>query len=500
MRDVRNPGRMIAAGAVALAVALAAALLLTRDDAAKIDDLSAARLVMEDPFAFEENDPDDLLVRGRDGLAHVLYELSPGGVERTAERVARLRSEIEAAAEREGVDPETLAAVIFLESAGRPDVIAGPDPESATGLAQILPGTATDLLGMSVDLERSKRLTTQIAKAEGRLRKASKRRTRRAESRWTRLIERRRAVDDRFDPRAALQGAARYLRIAEERFGREDLAVTSYHMGIGNLEDVIATYLSPEPVAATTRETVAENDLSYAQLYFDSSPLRNPATHAKLTALGDDSRNYLFKVEAAREIIRLHRDEPEELARLVELHARKASGEEVLRPPDATEAYADPGALAAAYDDGELVPLPDDAQPLGYRIDSGMGELAAELDHEPALYRGLRLEALATLVYLAGQVRAIAGKGATLTVTSTVRDGEYQRLLTDRNPEATANYSLHVTGYAFDVERDLGKRRERALVFALDRLRALGVVDWVYEPAAIHVTVGPRAKELLDAL
>jgi soluble lytic murein transglycosylase-like protein len=492
---------VIAAAAVALAVALAAALLLARDDAAQVDDLSAARLVTEDPFAFEQNDPDDLLVRGRDGLAHVLYELSPGGVERTAERVARLRSEIEAAAEREEVDPETLAAVIFLESAGRADVIAGPDPESAAGLAQILPGTAADLLGMSVDLERSKRLTAQIAKGERRLRKASKRRARRAaERRRTRLLERRRAVDDRFDPRAALEGAARYLRIAEERFGREDLAVTSYHMGIGNLEDVIATYLSPEPVAATTRETVGENDLSYVQLYFDSSPVRNPATHAKLTALGDDSRNYLFKVEAAREIIRLHRDEPEELARFVELHARKGSGEEVLRPPDATEAYPDPGALAAAYDDGELVPLPDDAPRLGYRIEPGMGELAAELDQEPALYRGLRPEALATLAYLAGQVRAIAGKGATLTVTSTVRDGEYQRLLTDRNPEATANYSLHVTGYAFDVERDLGKRRERALVFALDRLRALGVVDWVYEPAAFHVTVGPRAEELLDAL
>jgi len=36
---------------------------------------------------------------------------------------------MEAAAERHGVDANTLEAVIFLESAGRPDVIAGPTPE-----------------------------------------------------------------------------------------------------------------------------------------------------------------------------------------------------------------------------------------------------------------------------------------------------------------------------------------------------------------------------------
>jgi soluble lytic murein transglycosylase-like protein len=43
-------------------------------------------------------------------------------------------------------------------------------------------------------------------------------------------------------PTRALEGAVRYLVTAERRFGRDDLAVVSYHMGIGNLEGVLRAY------------------------------------------------------------------------------------------------------------------------------------------------------------------------------------------------------------------------------------------------------------------
>ena len=58
--------------------------------------------------------------------------------------------------------------MVFLESAGRPTVMADGTPRSATGLAQIIPSTATDLLGMRVDLERSLALTRKIAQAANR--------------------------------------------------------------------------------------------------------------------------------------------------------------------------------------------------------------------------------------------------------------------------------------------------------------------------------------------
>jgi hypothetical protein len=108
---------------------------------------------------------------------------------------------------------------------------------------------------------------------------------------------------------------------------------------------------------------------------------------------------------------------------------------------------------------------------------------------------------MATLLYVAKEVPRISGRKRALLVTSTVRDLPYQRALVGVNAQATSQFSLHTTGYAFDILRS--RRYERPLVQVLERLRALRVVDWVYEPAAIHVTVGPDGEEFLplnDAL
>jgi hypothetical protein len=77
----------------------------------------------------------------------VLYAKSPGGVPATAQRVQRLRPAIEDVAARADQDADTLEAIVFLESAGRPDVAASDDLRSAVGLTQILAQTATDLWG-----------------------------------------------------------------------------------------------------------------------------------------------------------------------------------------------------------------------------------------------------------------------------------------------------------------------------------------------------------------
>ena len=75
-------------------------------------------------------------------------------------------------------------------------------------------------------------------------------------------------------------------------------------------------------------------------------------------------------------------------------------------------------------------------------------------------------------------------------MTSAVRDLEYQALLAARNPEATQEYSLHTTGWSFDVLREYqNDLQASAFQFVLDRLRALAVIDYAVEPRAIHVTV-----------
>jgi soluble lytic murein transglycosylase-like protein len=429
-----------------------------------------------DPFAYDPDQEDALVKRAAAGTSHVLYARSPGGAVATAERVARWRPQVEAAAREAGVQPDLLEGLVFLESAGREDAMAG-GLESAVGLTQILAETGDNLLGMRVDLERSARLTRRIDRAlrRGRVLKAQE------------LRRERRAADERFDPAKALAGTARYLTIARENLGREDLAFVSYHMGIGNLQDVLADYGGGRP--------------SYAQVYFDSTPTRHAPAQRRLAAFGDDSSNYLWKLYAAREVMRLLREDRGELERLQALHGAKASAEEVLHPPESTARFGTPDVLRAAWDGDEIQILPDDPVRTGLSRDPRMGELAPRIASVPGLYRGLRPEALATALYIGAQTREYAGGEGPLVVTSTVRDEAYQRRLVRGNGEATRNYSLHTTGWAFDIARSYrSKRQALAFQFVLDRLQVLNVIAWAREPRAIHITAAADADALLPLL
>jgi hypothetical protein len=86
-------------------------------------------------------------------------------------------------------------------------------------------------------------------------------------------------------------------------------------------------------------------------------------------------------------------------------------------------------------------------------------------------------------------------------VTSTVRDELYQQRLRAGNPEATHGYSLHTTGYAFDIRRryESGEQAQ-AFQFLLDDLTARNLIAWIREPAAIHVAVSAEAEELVPVL
>ena len=240
----------------------------------------------------------------------------------------------------------------MLESAGRADARASDDLRSAAGLTQILAETGQNLLGLQIDVKASERLTRGILRG---------RRVRQREAL-------RRRVDERFDPAKAIEATARYLDFAKGKLGRDDLAVVSYHMGVGNLQQALMAY--------------GKGIVPYAQLYFDSSPLRHAAAWRKLASLGDDSSTYLWRVLAAREIMRLYRSDPRALEREAVLQSHKASAEEVLHPPERTTVFDDPFAIGRARASGELRAI--DATvlaPYGLQIDPHMGELGAA--HRP---------------------------------------------------------------------------------------------------------------------
>src|SRR3954452_5192695 len=184
---IRRRRRLILALAAALAVGVVIGFLISRGGD---DGLAPGRGPPNDPLAYRPGAETMLSPRAAAGLSHVLYAKSPGGAVATAARVARFRPLIEATARRYGEDPDLLEAIVFLESAGRPDARAGNDLRGAVGLTQILAQTGSGLLHMHVDLPRSIRLTKQIGRAFSKG--------------LARLRAQRHHADARFDPARSL--------------------------------------------------------------------------------------------------------------------------------------------------------------------------------------------------------------------------------------------------------------------------------------------------------
>jgi soluble lytic murein transglycosylase-like protein len=422
-----------------------------------------------DPVAYVSSREADFVARAIAGSDHVLYVKSPGGVLATAARVAAFRPLINQATAGTGVDPSMVEALVFVESAGRPDAIAGTDPVNASGLTQILAETGSSLLGMHIDLARSRQLTGRIDLAAARGQTAL----------FARLERARAKIDDRFDPAKALAGTVRYLQIAERDLGRTDLAFESYHMGIGNLQRVLDLYNGGHAVP-------------YPQVYFDTAPDHNPAAYALLSSFGDDSSLYYWRLLGAQQIMRLYRTDRTALTRLAALQTAVDSNAQVLHPPDVVHPFATPDALDRAYADRKILPLPSDAARLGLRYDPGIGALAPRVGFKAALYRGLRPDALDLLIELAARVRALShDPHSTLTVTSAVSDEHYQQLLGVSDPPAAAGWSFTI------ARRYAGPAQAAAFQAMLDRLQALNLIAWERFPSEIEVTVASDASQAL---
>lgn len=423
-----------------------------------------------DPFGYGASRARDLIARATAGEAYPLFVKTPGGVTATAARVAAYRNLIDRVSARSGIDPNLLEAIVFVESAGLPDVIAGGDAADAAGLTQILASTGTSLLGMHIDLAASRRLTKQITIADVQGHTALAARLGRARAR----------IDDRFNPRLALAATVHYLRLAEQRLGRPDLAIVSYHMGLGNLSQVLDDYDGGRSVP-------------YVQLFFDTAPDHHPAAYHLLSGLGDDSWLYYWRVLGAARIMHLYRADRPALARLAALQTASDSDAEVLQPPSESTSFADPHALAAAYANYEIVPLPANAGALGVAYDPGMGAYARTVGAPQSLYRGLRPDALAVLIELAARVRALSGVQAPLTLLSSVTDVRYQQQLGVSYPQGT-------TGYAFQIARRYAAPAQAvAFQAVLDRLEALNLIGWAAEPGAIDITVASDAARYIAA-
>jgi Transglycosylase SLT domain len=482
VQDVKVAAMGIAAAV--LAAAIAATVLYLRRDSAPEPEIALelpTQIVRPDPLYFEPGRTEEYEQAAAFGLSHVLFEKSPGGVLRAARRTAAFREIVDRAVSGSGIDPDIVEAIVLLESAGRQDVIAGDDPENAAGLTQILAETATNFLGMPVDLTASRRITQRLNEA---VRHGD-------EALAARLRSERRTVDARFDPEQALAGTVRYLTEAKKVFGRDDLAVASYHMGIGNLAGVVRSYTRrrDEPIDTV----VHDGGIDYARLYFDSSPTIHRAAWERLASLGDDSQTYYWRVLGALGVMHLFRHDPARLERLAKLHDRLPSAELVLHPPAARGHFVDTGQLRAAIARGALVPARPETG-AHFAIDPQLRRIAAGLTGNPSPYVALRPRALRLLAYLTAKVYALSGEERPLTVTRAAYDEEATAKLTPHDPGAPAHAGVHATGFAFDIRRRYGSGAQAAAFqWTLERLEALGLIAWTRGRSVIHVVVSPGA-------
>jgi soluble lytic murein transglycosylase-like protein/uncharacterized protein YcbK (DUF882 family) len=383
------------------------------------------------------------------GVDRGFFLSSPGGIFATAARVATWRPLVVRAAKRAGVRPNLLEAIVFVESSGRADVTSGP----AVGLAQLHPAAARRF-GLHVDLRHAGTLTRRLAHARNA-------RTVHQLRRW------RARYDQRYGPARSLRAAAAYLAVAQKTLGREDLAVEAYHLGIGPLRGV---------------------HVPYATLYVRSSRY-------------DD---YAFRVYAAERLMRRWRRDPAGLRFEAQQQLRKNSSEEYLHPRSLTARFATPGAILHAELHHTLRMIPVEASRTHIRIDASLGQQARKLGRARRLYRALRPQALDVLLYIGRRVHQLSGVRAPLLLTSAVRDNRYQRTLMHVNANAARTYSLHTTGFAFDIARVYkNDRQARAFQFVLDRLAAVDAIAYIREAAAIHVAVAtdaPRTLALIEKL
>ena len=321
-----------------------------------------------DPFAYTPRARAGAPRRAAAGTSRLLYTRSPGGAAATAQARRRSSATRWRRPRRPRVNPDLLEALVFLESAGRPDALAPGGIEGAAGLTQILAETGQNLLGMHDRPRAQPALHTPPGRGAARRQPAAGggARTARAGG-WTTA-----SIPPRRSP------APRATSSSPSEFGPRGPRVRLLPHGHGQPENVLKAF--------------GGGRRPYAELYFDSTPQRHPAAQKLLTSFGDDSSNYYWKLLAARDIMRAHRKDPAALDRTAEIRAADASGRERL--------------LAGAEQGGTRT---FEAAPENTGLDVSTG-------------LELRPEALAVALYMGSQVRSILGD-ATLRVQSAADGG-----------------------------------------------------------------------------
>ena len=173
----------------------------------------------------------------------------------------------------------------------------------------------------------------------------------------------------------------------------------------------------------------------------------------------------------------LYRTDRAALIRLVALEDETDSDAPVLHPPNVTQSFSDPSALATAYQRRRWCHCPTNRARSGWQVDPAWARTPARSAPPPPLYRGLRPDALRTLIVMAARVRSLSGGAAPLRIASTVSDAQLPA------QHRASVFAAAANGYSFQIERRYVPRAQaEALQAMLDRLQSLNLIAWAREP------------------
>ena len=393
-------------------------------------------------------------------------------------------------------------ADLLLEAGGSADAVS---PSQAVGVAQWLAGTAKGV-GLTVKLSESNRLTGEIdlrkwkiVWAKYRLRpdfdpkfpgnpgydseKAAKQLPV-LQAELENLRNKRRKIDERYDPRAAIFAQTRYLLRIAPRFPSADWLFQAYHGGEGGVKRTLKDFLGakwPGSVASTIQFGQNGSPLSFEDLYFATTPKARPEAFSYLYGRSDDHRHYWWKLRSAQETLAAYRKDKTAFRAAWEALLPGRGKSSLWYPDAANYAFADFPAVAQAQKSGALV-----------SVRSGNGLIVRPPEIEPshaAELQTLRPESRGALLLLNSIYRQAGGTTsleiADLTRTTAIAaqrrktqilpplfslkriyppDPDLQNLPGVGPPP---DFDFHTVGLAFDIMKPADPKTRKILDYAL---------------------------------
>ena len=430
-------------------------------------------------------------------------------------------------------------ADLLLEAGGSADAVS---PSQAVGVAQWLAGTGKGV-GLTVKLADSNRLTGKINPLKWKIAWAKYRLSPafdpkipgnpgfdqakaakllpilRAE--LESLRAKRRSVDQRYDPRAAIFAQTRYLLRIASRFPSADWLFQAYHGGEGGVKRTLKDFLGsqwPGSTAPAIQYGQNGGPLSFEDLYFATTPKTRPEAFSYLYGRSDDHRHYWWKLRSAQETLAAYRKDKTAFKTAWEALLPGRSKAALWYPDAASLAFPDFSAVSQAQKSGALVP-----------VTSGAGLTVRPPEIEPAHaseLQSLRPESRGALLLLNSLYQQAGGTAALeiadLTRTSAIAA---QRQKTKIMPPLFSfakiyppdpdsqdlpgigpppGFDFHTVGLAFDIMKPTDPKTRKILDYALGWCEDRQIL-WHYEekdftPPRYVVVPNPRFAAALKKI